>query len=445
MNREFDKEIDSLLRRHTRAAVGGRVLEDEGSAQRPPSSHLDADELSAFAENALPAAARSLYVAHLADCGECRSTVAGLARTSNVSVESERKASAVHLKEPEAAASRGGWLAALFAPRVMRYAFPALALCLVGAIAFVALRSAQRDGGAFVAQTDSAANKGRDSITQQAPTANAPGVGVLDGATQNSNTSTVTGGAASNQLPQPLQSAEQQGYRGGAMPPGTTATGPAPTSAEEAMAPPPAPPPAAADTREAVGVVGEAAPAPKTLAKEKDENTKSMDIATRESKSENFTVDGSNQQASRAAPRKVDIDQMPDGSRNTQRAEQNNMGGRAANNFPTLSRQQAESDRAAAKSSARRSRSAEPRDDKGEDEERTNEAETRSASGHRFRRQGGAWVDVKYSTSMSMTGVRRGTDGYRALVADIPELGRIAEQLSGEVVVVIKGRAYRIR
>jgi hypothetical protein len=44
-----------------------------------------------------------------------------------------------------------------------------------------------------------------------------------------------------------------------------------------------------------------------------------------------------------------------------------------------------------------------------------------------------------------MTAVRRGTEGYRALVADIPELGRIAEQLGGEVITVVKGRAYRIR
>ena len=72
-------------------------------------------------------------------------------------------------------------------------------------------------------------------------------------------------------------------------------------------------------------------------------------------------------------------------------------------------------------------------------------AETRSVAGHRFRRAGGAWVDVNYKSSMSSTGVRRGTDSYRALVADLPELGRVAEQLSGEVVVVIRSRAYRIR
>ncbi|HWS56462.1 MAG TPA: hypothetical protein VN228_20155, partial [Pyrinomonadaceae bacterium] len=71
--------------------------------------------------------------------------------------------------------------------------------------------------------------------------------------------------------------------------------------------------------------------------------------------------------------------------------------------------------------------------------------ETRSVAGRRFRREGGAWVDVNYRPTMSMTGVRRGTESYRALVADHPELGRIAEQLGGEVITVIGGRAYRIR
>lgn len=65
--------------------------------------------------------------------------------------------------------------------------------------------------------------------------------------------------------------------------------------------------------------------------------------------------------------------------------------------------------------------------------------------GHRFRREGGAWVDVNFKSSMPQTGVRRGTEAFRALVADIPEVGRVAEQVNGEVVVVIRGHAYRIR
>jgi hypothetical protein len=448
MNREFDKEIDLLLRRHTRAAARGRVFEDEGAAHSPQSAHLDADELSAFAENALPAASRSLYVAHLADCGECRRAVAGLAGSSNVSVGSERKAAASTVPgESVAAASRGGWLAALFAPRSMRYALPALALCLVGVIAFVALRSTQREAGQLAVHKDSENGKARDSITLEARTAGSPGVGVQDGATQNANASDGAGQTAPNfnQSPQPVQPAGQQAGGGGAALRDAPATGPAPNSPEALMAPPPAPPVAAKDTQEAAGLMAEAAPAPKAVSKEKGENAKALDVTTRESKSENFTLDGASQQSNRAGqPRRVDIDQMPDGSRNTQRSDPSNAGSRANNNFPTLSRQQTETDRAA-RSPARRGRSSEMRDERRGDEETTAGAETRSVSGHRFRRQDGAWVDVRYSTSQPTTGVRRGTDGYRALVADIPEIGRIAEQLAGEVVVVVKGRAYRIR
>jgi hypothetical protein len=39
----------------------------------------------------------------------------------------------------------------------------------------------------------------------------------------------------------------------------------------------------------------------------------------------------------------------------------------------------------------------------------------------------------------------RGSERFRALVADEPEIRQIAEQLSGEFIVVWKGRAYRIR
>jgi len=72
-------------------------------------------------------------------------------------------------------------------------------------------------------------------------------------------------------------------------------------------------------------------------------------------------------------------------------------------------------------------------------------AETRSVGGHRFRRQGGAWIDMTYNSSMRTTNVARGSEQYRALIADEPELRRIADQLGGEVVVVWKNRAYRIR
>jgi hypothetical protein len=70
---------------------------------------------------------------------------------------------------------------------------------------------------------------------------------------------------------------------------------------------------------------------------------------------------------------------------------------------------------------------------------------TRRVGGRTFQRQGDAWVDTAYSSTSATTNVARGSEQYRALVADEPELRQIAEQLSGEVIVVWKGRAYRIR
>jgi hypothetical protein len=67
----------------------------------------------------------------------------------------------------------------------------------------------------------------------------------------------------------------------------------------------------------------------------------------------------------------------------------------------------------------------------------------RSVSGHRFRRQGSAWVDTAYKSSLSTINVARGSEQYRSLMADEPALRAITQQLGGEVIVVWKSRAYR--
>jgi hypothetical protein len=72
-------------------------------------------------------------------------------------------------------------------------------------------------------------------------------------------------------------------------------------------------------------------------------------------------------------------------------------------------------------------------------------AETRSVAGRKFRRQGNAWVDTAYREGQSYTVVRRNSEQFRALAADEPQLRRVADALGGEVTVVWKGRAYRIR
>jgi len=135
--------------------------------------------------------------------------------------------------------------------------------------------------------------------------------------------------------------------------------------------------------------------------------------------------------------------QMPDGGaqRGESRALNNSSRGNAGSESASRAQRSAPAGRRGRADDKRKEREG----DAEEDEAVRVETETRSAAGRRFRREGNAWVDVEYKPSMKMTGVRRGTDGYRALVADIPELGRIAEQLGGEVIAVVKGRAYRIR
>ncbi len=73
------------------------------------------------------------------------------------------------------------------------------------------------------------------------------------------------------------------------------------------------------------------------------------------------------------------------------------------------------------------------------------EGESRTVSGRRFAREGNSWVDTAYDSSRTPIKVRRGSEQFRALVADEPGLRAIAEQLDGVVIVVWKNRAYRIQ
>src|SRR5215217_2162457 len=123
MKQEINKEMDLLLRRLSRNAS------DAGA----DANHLDVDELSSYAENALPAAARARYTEHLAECSSCRKLVAQLSSSvSVVTVADTAKAS-----EPSALRK---FLASLFSPTVLRFAVPALGLIVVAVIGLTVSR-----------------------------------------------------------------------------------------------------------------------------------------------------------------------------------------------------------------------------------------------------------------------------------------------------------------
>lgn len=447
MNPEFDKEIDSLLRRNARlAAAGARSV---GTTRAPrDSSHLDADELSAFAEGSLPAAARTFAASHLADCDECRTVVVRLSSASDVAGEIEKRDATV---VPVEAAKVPWWrtlLGAAFAPGVLRYATPVLVLGLVGVVSFIALRSNKGSVPETVHQPSGDARNG--VVSAPASNANTATTDSLSSATQNS--ATTPSFDASKQAAPTASAAEEASVVQPSQPkaadkdvaPGelaepvvVTSKGAGPgaagggTESKEkadalASAPAPAPPPAkaaASETTEPQKAAGE--DARRNRAAEPEQG---YVLNERAQQTENRAA---NQM------RKQEVQMPDDSARNDSRGNIINNRGNVGGVSAAPSRAQ--------RPAAKRGRSEDNKArDAGEDDE-VARVDTRSAAGHRFRREGGAWVDVNYKSSMSMTGVRRGTDAYRALVADIPELGRIAEQIGGEVIAVVKGRAYRIR
>jgi hypothetical protein len=68
--------------------------------------------------------------------------------------------------------------------------------------------------------------------------------------------------------------------------------------------------------------------------------------------------------------------------------------------------------------------------------------ETRSAGGRKFKRQGSAWVDAKFKSSMTLKSISRGSSEFDALDSG---LRSIVQQLGGEVIVVWKKKAYLIK
>src|SRR5215213_3017265 len=130
MKQETNNEMDLLLRR-----LGRR---DKTTVSNAADDYLDADELSAYTENVLPAAARARYTAHLTECSRCRDLIVQLSSSIGVIAASDMPTVA----EPSVWRK---FLASLFTPMVLRYAAPALGLIVVAAIGFMIVRRDQSD------------------------------------------------------------------------------------------------------------------------------------------------------------------------------------------------------------------------------------------------------------------------------------------------------------
>lgn len=127
MIEEHDKEIDALLRRLARS---------EQASAATAGGHVDPDEISVFAENALPEKARARVISHLADCGRCRtilSNVVALRAQESPLSEAEQAGAAISVSIP--------WYKKLFAVRNLATALGALLVLFAGFFAVFLIRN----------------------------------------------------------------------------------------------------------------------------------------------------------------------------------------------------------------------------------------------------------------------------------------------------------------
>ncbi|HEY0384513.1 MAG TPA: zf-HC2 domain-containing protein, partial [Pyrinomonadaceae bacterium] len=410
MKFESDTEIDRLLRRQARrkapvaASARDAAASDEanGGMSASVGRHLDADELNAYAEGALPEGARSRYFAHLADCDECRGLVTRLTLAAGGAA-----AAGKHVGEAAAPGSRSWreWLAAFFAPSVLRYAVPALALLAVMIVAWVATR--ERRSVDLVAQNEQRSNA--NTSTSQSGNEQLPEHGTV----AQSNSAT-TGTAAVDESAQRNANAGNSSFDRGEA--GAAATPAQRKDAELASKttaqqnnPKPSDQPnndvladARTGDRDATSTVAKAqqqpapppvASVPATKAPVEDDEYAKEEPAKKSDRKANAAdknkVAGPEPDASAGGfifgggrtESRVNEKRAPEASRRA-RAER---GGQA--NEVQLSRA--------------------PAGVSGKDERET---ETREVGGRRFRRQGGAWVDTAYSSSRATVNVTRGSE-----------------------------------
>jgi hypothetical protein len=398
MKQAKNNTVDLLLRSLARGRESSSQNKfASGNGNETLSEHLDADELNSYAEGVLPAAARARYTEHLADCAACRGIVVGLTQASG----------AVTHYEVSELKSRLGFfekLGVLFSPAVLRFAIPALVLTVAIGITLLALRQPPRpemtarnepvdstSAAAPLKQTEVPAGQS----SNQAPTAaqrgsNLPANPDLSKETDSlKNEKAFAGegaGIAANKRA-PSEPVAKDEDRPGAVA-GQSELRPSYAPEPKAAAPPPAKP--SSSDAGAFAIAKEQPVNREEQGRQRDDITRSQ----------------------------------PSGEHGPNRSAVPRTGGLATQRADELTVR-------------RGGPSTQDKKNKG------TEVESRSVSGRRFIREGDAWVDTAYETPRATVKVVRGSEQFRALVADEPGLGTIAQQLDGVIIVVWKNRAYR--
>ena len=373
MESDFDKEIDILLRKEG----SGRYM----SAQGRDAAHLDADELSAFAENALPDRSRQAAVLHLAGCDRCRKILSDVIMVSEAAEPAQTAAAAA---APQATVP---WYRRIFLTPNLAYVMGALVVVFAGFLGYTLLLSPESSAPEVSQVANSERAFGGPSAASDEGTVSA-----------SANTAANTANAAT------ITASNSNAARNSAVNFNSSTAPPAEPLAEQPVG----------------GNSANAAPAPMA-----DTTTTSAAPPPRPSP---FNKDGADL---------AQQDQLSREKRETLPAAQ---AANQAAEAPLMMRS-APADKPAAKSrSIAPSREARSQrmDAAGVTE---NESAVKHINGKTFELKQGVWYDTAYNGQRT-TNIRRGSEEFKKL--DAP-LRSIADSLGGTSVILWNAKAYRFQ
>jgi len=394
MELEFDKEIDALLRKAKRGlpAVTGAAVD----------RHLDADELAAFAENALPERTRQTYVVHLADCDACREMLSSFVTTA---LEKAAAAAAFAAQPAPVAAVKIPWYRSLFRGSNLAYAMGGLVVLFSGFIGLLVYQNEQRDASRAVSQvaetrptprTESEMPQGFSNAAASNTAANSNSSSPIESVTKTGVAVGSANGSTSTTTNEETQ------------PEARTDLAPAKPASEQplvAAAPPPQASPQMPKDEPASTADRDVKTEKERAAGKLDDATISADTAKRKAAEDQREL----QSAAKNAPSKVA------GPRQQQANAQNSVvtQGRTVDGLATGT-------------GAMLEKKAELR---------------RNVGGKTFEMRSGVWYDSAYGGGGTKD-IKRGTEKYLKLDEG---LRNIANSLGGTVVIVWDGRAYKIK
>ena len=390
MELEFDKEIDAILRKAKRGSVA--------TADAPLGGHLDADELAAFAENALPDRSRQAYIAHLADCDMCRKTLSGF-------ISMNREAAPEAAFDAVAPAVKIPWYRSLFAIPNLAYVMGTLVVVFSGVIGYLVLQNRNADSNAQISK-----------VTEKPAVQSAPAV---EDRIQESNAAS-TNSAANTATSSPIESVTKSGVAVGSSANTTVAQEEQPAGKDEV-----------ASNEPTAGKPVKEPEAPATAAQPPPAKGAPSVMTERDEKSENKKLD------------KTKDDSLASADASKQKAAEDQRALREIAPSPRTGP----------------SRAAGPKQQMNTQNNTVTQGQTsdlpingrsidglvvvtsRSVGGKTFNLRDGVWYDSAYSGGGTKT-VKRGTDKFLRLDEG---LRNIANAIGGTVVVVWSGKAYKIQ